>query len=307
MTMQPILKSQTEWGWKIAAYLFLAGIGAGAYTWGVLADVSGKDAIIAKTGIMLGFPCLFVGMLFLVADLGVKPRALRAFMNPKTSWIARGTFIISAFMILGFLNIVLWDWLDNHVELRAALESANLVFALLTMIYTGVLLGASRPISLWSTSTLPILFLVSALSTGLMAIMLALSIVGAGGLLGIPVKVASITSATNIDIFVMLCEIAVVIFYLQATHKSDESRASAELMLKGKFSGHFWFGFVFLGLAIPLAISFAEEHSWLGSGVACLCGIIGGLFLRYVILACGVRAPLRAGGIEYTIPTFTAN
>jgi formate-dependent nitrite reductase membrane component NrfD len=68
------------------------------------------------------------------------------------------------------------------------------------------------------------------------------------------------------------------------------------------------------GLFVPLAIGIREvyylpeETVWdimtipiLGI-ISSVFGLAGGLLLRYVILASGVRAPLRAGKFEYPLP-----
>jgi hypothetical protein len=36
--------------------------------------------------------------------------------------------------------------------------------------------------------------------------------------------------------------------------------------------------------------------------IAAICGIIGGLFLRQVVLAGGIHAPLKAGRFEIALP-----
>ena len=176
------MRAQTKWGWLIAIYLFLAGLGGGAYIAGVLADFTGMAPEISKTGIVLGLPCVFIGCIFLIADLGKPINVWRAFMKPGTSWIARGTIIITFFMIINFLHIILWIWpfdiLTEATGARHFINLLGLIFAFGTIIYTGLLLGASRPIAFWSTAMLPLLFLVSALSTGFMAVILASSVIG---------------------------------------------------------------------------------------------------------------------------------
>ncbi|MEW6456247.1 MAG: NrfD/PsrC family molybdoenzyme membrane anchor subunit [Acidobacteriota bacterium] len=307
--MEIKLEGQTEWGWKIAAYLFLAGVGAGAYAVGIFANFTGWT-LASKIGIFLGFPLLFIGTFFLIADLGVKPRALRAFMNPKTSWIARGTFIISIFMILGAIHTgtLIWpfQWLKQLTGIHLAISIVNFVFAILTMIYTGILLGASRPIALWSTAMLPLLFLVSGLSTGALSIIFFLSMFGFSGGNGLGWQIFQLA---KLDILLIFIEFIVIFFYIQATHRTEESRASASLMIKEKFAPMFWIGIILIGMAIPLVIELIEIsvlkealeiYSSIAGVFASLCGLSGGYLLRYIILACGVRTPLRAAGIEFT-------
>ena len=65
-------KAQTRWEWIIALYLFLAGVGGGAYLLGVAADFAGGEqwGFLSKAGIFLGFPCVAVGAAFLLLHLG---------------------------------------------------------------------------------------------------------------------------------------------------------------------------------------------------------------------------------------------
>ena len=170
-----ILQSQTKWRWIIAVYLFLAGLGAGAYLTGVVADHLGSAwESVSKIGVALGFPCVVVGSMFLIFDLGAPANFWRAFRKPNSSWIARGTIIITIFMILSAIHIALWLWpfqsLAGAEGARHFVGILGAIFALCTMIYTGILLAAARPIAFWSTPMLPLLFLVSALSTGTVAV-----------------------------------------------------------------------------------------------------------------------------------------
>ena len=167
------------------------------------------------------------------------------------------------------------------------------IFGFGTMIYTGILLAAARPIAFWSTAMLPLLFLVSALSTGIMATILAAT---AGGAAHEP----PIPRLAWIDSLLIIAEIIVLVFYLQATHRVPESRASAKLVLGGSVAPLFWIGVVILGLIVPLLLEMT------GSGamtmVASICGIIGGLCLRQVVISGGIHAPLRAGRFEIAFP-----
>jgi len=295
------MKAQTKWGWLIAIYLFLAGLGGGAYIAGVFADFMGLSSGISKIGVVLGFPCVFLGCIFLIADLGKPINFWRAFIKPKTSWIARGTIIITFFLIIDFLHIVLWIWpfdvLTDFTGARHLINLLGLLFAFGTIIYTGLLLGASRPIAFWSTAMLPLLFLVSALSTGFMAVILGSSVMG--------VPKEGLGFLERIDIALIILEIFVVAFYLQGTHRVSESRASAKLVLSGSVAPLFWFGVAILGLLLPLVFDLVGLYALSGSSsqifilLASAFGIIGGLFLRQVVLKGGIHAPLKSGRFEY--------
>jgi polysulfide reductase chain C len=299
-----ILKAQSKWKWLIAAYLFLAGLGGGAYVTGVLADFRGAGwETISKIGVCLGFPCVAVGCVFLLADLGTPKNFWRAGFRPNTSWIARGTIIITIFMILGAIHIAFWLWpfkgLAQAVAARHTIGILGVIFAFGTMIYTGILLGASRPIAFWSTATLPLLFLVSALSTGVMAVTLIASLGGAA-------HAGPIAFLARIDMLLIILEMFVLGFYLQATHRVPESRASAELVLFGDVAPLFWWGVAVLGLVAPLVLCLLNVFTLDGATWVALlgsvCGIIGGLCLRQVVLSGGIHAPLRVGRFEIGLP-----
>jgi polysulfide reductase chain C len=293
--MVPNLKAQTKWRWLIAAYLFLAGLGAGAYLTGVVAGFAGEAwQEIAKIGISLGLPCVAIGCLFLVADLGTPKNFWRAGKCPGTSWIARGTIIIAVFMILNAIHIAgsIWPFGFFVGESRAGdlLGALGALFAVATMIYTGILLGAARPIAFWSTAMLPLLFLVSALSTGIMAIVLIASMTTVG-------HAEPIRMLAHFDVMLIVLEMFVVGFYLQGTHRVSESRESARQVLAGDIAPLFWIGVALIGLVVPLVLELAELVV-----PASICGIIGGLCLRQVVLAGGIHAPLRAGRFEIGLP-----
>jgi formate-dependent nitrite reductase membrane component NrfD len=300
------LRAQTKWRGLIASYLFLAGLGAGAYFTGVVAGFLGEDWVeVSKIGVALGWPCVFVGTIFLIADLGTPANFWRAFMRPGTSWVSRGTIIISIFMVLSFLHLIFWIWpfgvLEDTAPILDVLGVIGAVFAVGTMIYTGLLLGANRPIAFWSTALVPVLFLLSALSTGMMAVMFV-STIGGGD------HSDPVSNLARVDIVLLVIEIVVVVMYLQATHRVPESRESARLLLSGSVAPLFWVGVAACGLAVPLVLELLGVYALEGSAVeaativAALSGMIGGWCLREVVLLGGIHAPLRAGRFEFAIP-----
>lgn len=300
-------KSQRVWGWKIPFYLFLGGLGGGSYLVAILFDLfSSRYLLVSKIGVFLGPPILLIGTLFLLADLERPWQAIRAVLRPSTSWISRGTIILSVFIILGAIHIALWiwpyDWMAEAVTLRKTLGAINGVFALLTVIYTGLLLGALRPIPIWCTPMLPVLFLISGLSTGFMAIGLGMAFYGFTGRSGEPVILGAVASY---DTTLILIEGLMVFFYLQGSHLLEASRTSIRKILRGDLAVTFWIGFVLLGLALPFAVGVVQQVSSSSSATASLLqalsaavpGLVGGYFLRYVIVAGGIRIPMNVEGI----------
>jgi polysulfide reductase chain C len=288
---------QIEWRWLIAAYLFLAGVGGGAYLTGVVADLAGGPSwmLVSRIGVFLGVPCVLIGTLFLLADLGTPLNAWRVWMKPKTSWIARGTIIIVFFMIFAAIHTGWWIWpfpgpLADNESARHIIGILGAIFAFLTVIYTGLLLGYSQPIALWNTALLPVLFFVSAVSTGIMAIMLI------GSRLG--VEIAQQTLLANVDAVIVIFEIFVLIVFLYNAYRTLESRFSAKRILTGPVVPAFWLGVVACGLLIPLFLELRGGHG-LSADLAAVLGLFGGLCLRFTVLAGGIVSPIVAAGFEF--------
>lgn len=216
-------------------------------------------------------------------------------MKPKTSWIARGTIIIVFFMIFAAIHTAWWIWpfpgpLAENESARHLIGILGSVFAFLTVIYTGLLLGYSQPISLWRTALLPVLFFVSAVSTGILAIMLI------GQSLG--VEAAQLALLANVDLVIEALEMFVLIVFLYNAYRTIESRYSAKRILTGAVAPVFWLGVIACGLVIPFFLELQGGHG-IAATLAALLGLFGGLCLRYTVLAGGTLSPIVAGGFEF--------
>jgi polysulfide reductase chain C len=284
---------QTQWRWLIAFYLFLAGMGAGAHLTGVVAEHLGWPRL-AAIGIGLGWPLVLIGCLCLLGDLGNVRNAWRVARKPDTSWIARGTLIISIFMIVAFIHMVVWIWpgplAGTESTARQVIGVIGAVFAFATMVYTGLLLGDALPFPFWSTVLLPILFFVSALSTGIMAIILIGTSTRA--------PAAQLTALARVDVVLLVAEALVLAVYLHGSYRLPSTRMSAQYVLNGDVAGVFWFGVVACGLGIPLVVDILARSD-IAVMIACVLGLMGGLFLRYVVLAGGAMYPIAAAGFTF--------
>lgn len=259
----------------------MAGTGSGAYATSALAGFLGLAGPLAPAiGITLGAPLVFAGMLFLVTDLGVKKNAVRAFVNVRTSWMARGSWIVSIFTVLDAAQLAALVW---HWGWPTALDAVTVVFAVATMFYTGFLLKACKGIPFWSTAILPLLFLVSASSTGAMAIVLSGVLYGG--------SVESFAAFSRADAILILIESLVIVAYLERSRRLRPSRASVQMWVKGRLAFGFWGGVVVCGLLVPLAID-AYPAGILAVSASMSLGLAGGLVLRKIVLAAGARDTL---------------
>lgn len=295
---------QNVWGPLLAWYLFLAGAGAGAYLVGVAAGRLGeKYRALVKPGIFLGAPLVALGSLLLVVDLGNPLRAPLAFLRPQSSMISLGIIVISVFIVLGALHIA--ALLFKQVKLSEGalrwLGTINAFFALGTAIYTGLLLGVVKAVPFWNTPMLPLLFLVSAVSTGTGAVLLAVGLWRWVTPKAVEAEQAEVTESVHglsrIDVGFVVTELLVLFFLILIMVGSRSTAAeSARYVVTGGYAAAFWLGVVVIGLVVPAVLEAWTLTRGKGLSVARLldmgvvvglCLLVGGIVLRYTILAAG--------------------
>jgi formate-dependent nitrite reductase membrane component NrfD len=174
-------------------------------------------------------------------------------------------------------------------------------FAFGTAFYTGMLLKATKSIPLWNTYLLPLLFLVSALSTGSMAIIL--STLGSGLFSH---DSGSLKVLIHGEQMLVVIEGIVLYLFLSRRYKAaEQGKDSVRFLLFGQMKLIFWIGIVLLGLIFPILLEniaslFRGNVVFIFiAGVLLLCG---GFFLRLGILHTGIkeRIPLhRLMDIQY--------
>lgn len=290
--METRFVAQKSWGWRVAIYLFLAGVGSGSTLVGLAYGFIFRYLpTVVKVGLAMGPPLVIFGCLFLVFDLG---RPFVSYLTPehaRHSWISRGILILSAFIMTGLIHSALWIWpwqvIADFSWTWIILGTINIVLSLLVSIYTGLLLGYTS-IPFWNTPILPILFLASSVSTGISAIVL-ITVHVLGGM----ASAKEVSWLLNIDVAVILGEMVVVTLYFYGMKLITVARVSVMKIIFGALAPLFWIGFVLIGLVIPMMSAFFSGGTFFSS----LCGLTGGYLLRYVVLRGGIKSPLSAQGI----------
>ena len=180
---------EPHWGWLIAIYLFLGGLGAGGFLTAAAFELTGKRyqfdfCAVTLVGSVVAGPAVAIGTVLLIFDLGAGLREpwrilyMFSFRN-FDSVMMWGVWILSIFIPLALLYGLL-EVLDTYPVAREWLKSrkwlcwlaflqriplrptkrvvviAGSIFATATALYTGVLLSAMGPaIPFWSTPVLP--------------------------------------------------------------------------------------------------------------------------------------------------------
>jgi formate-dependent nitrite reductase membrane component NrfD len=292
-------EGQKEWGWLIALYVFLAGLGGGTFLFSFILIFLDKYAAVARIGALVGPVLVVLGSGMLLFDLGSATRAYRLFTTPATllsSWMIRGAWILTAFIILGLAYALpafsLFGWLpwEQTSRFGLGLGIAAALLAIVVTVYPGLLLGVIKSIPLWNTAALPPLFFLSGLDTGLAALVLMSlafpSAVGADGfhLLGV------------IDAGLIVLLLVALGAYIEIVRQAGvTAAASIHLLTTPLFIG----GVIILGLLLPLVIFICGAYVSdapsirLLDGAASLLILGGGLLLRLSVIRSGVRIVVR--------------
>lgn len=246
---------------------------------------------LSMAPIFWGPVMVIISAVFLILDLGIKRKFIYVCLNPKTSWLARGFIILSVFIVFG-LVVMVRSLLPSDQLKGSALwhipEVIAFVSAFGVAIYTGILLQVMKSVPLWKTNLLPLLFLVSALSTGSMAIIL--STLGTGFF-------THDSGAMRVLIFseLMLVVIEGVVLYLFLYHRyraAGEGKDSVRLLLFGEMKLVFWGGIVLVGFIFPFILENVASLSHGNIMIIFIAGILllcGGFFLRLGVLYAGIK------------------
>lgn len=307
---------QDSWGWQIAGYLYLGGLGAGAFAAAVLLDWSGFHLTASSQAALNGWawdwPQLLLywgplvtaaGASLLIFHLGKNWRLfLTASRNPRTSWLARGFLILSAFIVLGVavlaVAVLLSGWAGRSPVPWRFLQALALVFALGTAVYTGILLKSMKYIPAWNVALLPFLFLASALSTGSMGVLVAATAYR-WAVADTASTAAFIHAIAVSEPPIVACEAALLVLYVRHLARGKpEGVLSAKMLLTGSWRYRFWIGVVCGALVWPFVldtVNLGVGSDALGLAAAAMV-LIAGFILRMGVLAIGIkeRPPLYA-------------
>jgi formate-dependent nitrite reductase membrane component NrfD len=316
---------QTSWGWLVVLYLFLGGLGAGAFLTAAVMELTRwryrRDVCpTALTGGVISGPAVALGSVLLIFDLGagkMEPWRIFYLFTHFSSVMTWGIWLLLFFIpvalfygllelievvpvLKGFVSRRLPKLVSNVRIYRRWLAIVGGVLAIGVAIYTGVLISAVGPaVPFWSQPVLPflhipmmpLLFLISAISTGqALAFDLAATIVDPAiqhQMRGMDLAHILLIAGENILIGLLL---------ILALDAGGAAAESARMILYGPLSALFWVGVVLVGLVFPFVVHAwaigAGQHSvW--SGIVSGAGILmAGLFLRYMIVIAGIPAHL---------------
>ncbi len=300
------------WEIWIAIYLFMAGAGAGAFVTAAIAEALGVEDFkpLVKGGALISGPLVALSMPNLIIDLGIGKREPwripYLFIGNPRSVMFWGAWLLSLFIpvalmygALEFDLIKLPDWWTDRVlpilrRFRPTIVRVGTLLSVGVAVYTGLLIGAVRAIPLWNTTILPMLFLVSALSTGMAAAVIT------SEAFAMTVEADGVALARRYYYVNMVHSLLIVIetvfifcWLFLVAQRSEAAAQSVHMLLFGQHALLFWIGIIFFGIVDPMIIYIYEVvlHRplmpfalFVSDGSV----LLGGFVLRYLVIMSAV-------------------
>lgn len=283
-------------GYLIAIYFYITGLHMGFYTTSVVATLLNKQEWkpIGKIGAVGALIVLAVAPVFLLVDLTQVLRFWHLFpyinLRSPITW---GTFFLTAYPPIGLI----YAWYVFRGNYRPAKIWGLCGFPIAVSVhgYTGFILALGVGRAFWNTSLNPILFLVSAMVSGLALIIIIINIryyyfteneaaeQKAADLRIINTLVGMMYIFMIIDLFLMGCDLAVL-----ANSKAEEYETYL-LLTRGSWAPLFLGVELTLGGVIPLillSIKRVRLHP-IGQCTACLFILCGIMAMRIIIVVGG--------------------
>lgn len=286
---------QEAFGIFIVIYFYLTGLSAGSFILSTLAYGFGLEKFkpISRISIILATVLIFLAPLFLLFHIGMPQRAWHLFFYLNlSSPITWGSFLL----ILYPTNCLIYAYFMFSEKINSAkiFGFIGIPLAILVSGYSGFILAFGKARALWNTALMPILFIASAIVSGIALMILVYSIkeryfsksksinrdlvISMGKLLA---------WAIVFDLFILGCDLIV----LSISHA--DAQAAAHLILFGKFSLLFILVENFLGKIVPLFLLLFPRFRTLTTVIfASILAIIGIFFMRYVVVLGGEFIPL---------------
>ena len=288
MTFEPI------WGSIIAWYLFLAGLGAGAFATSAFLGWRHPDATsMQKTGRLIAPIAVAIGLVLLMfdAEAGLhNPLRFFGLLSNFGSVMTWGVVFLGLFMVVSIVCVVL-DFMKKKIP--NVLEIIGVVLAFCVAVYTGCLLGVAPTFPLWNNALLPILFLISAMSSGAAAVLFVSVFRHADEFnrVGVLKKFHFCLPIIELVLVASLCFIT--------SQTNTAGAASIANLVTGEYAILFWVLLVIVGLVFPTLLEtwllffspkeFEESRkAHFISAASDLAVMIGGFMLRYLVIVAAV-------------------
>ena len=286
------MKNKREWSWPVSGYLFLGGMGGGMIVVSSAADLFWESGELFSLGSLAAGVIIALSSGLLILDLG-RPLQFWRVLSRQKAIMTVGSWMLAVSIITSLFYFSFWPgsspWADL-IGLRHGFAWINLILGLGVCLYTGILLGSMKARPFWNTPALPILFLVSGLSTGIAGQSL---LIGIWPYSGTVEPETALTLLKHLDIGFIITESVIIFAYIIIMHSSsgEETKRMASSWLKGTKKFAFWGGLFGLGLLLPVVL-YSTADEGIGLTLALAAVLFGGLILRLLIVYSDERKKL---------------
>jgi len=232
---------------------------------------------------------LVLGGLTHTAYLGKPFRGWRILLQPGSSELSRGLWVILFYGVIGFFQVIpiiipSLPWTGDS----AAFKTIMGIICILMITHGFLTMSVVRALPLWNSSMMIPLSLASGICVGSQAVEWMMFFTGRDA------GVVELWARWSLLGYMGM----LVIFLWSSFHSSDAARESARRLLGGDSSALLYVGVVAVGLLIPLVVTL---YIWgggvgkIGGGIVLLrfiCVFIGDLVMRYEIMKGGLYTPL---------------
>ena len=240
-----------------------------------------------------GFIAVAVGMLCLLADLGRPDRIFQLLLNPTLSFISVGVYLLLILSLTTAVLCVVWVFGATRLPrwLVVTARAVGFVAAIAVMAYTGLLLSSMPAIPFWHTAWVPLLFVLSDISTGVGLAVAAVLLSGGDGLFR-----TTFARIKRWDAIVIVAQALCLVLLLgTAVFRGPVAQASATMLLSGSIAPQFWIMVVGMGILFPLLVQrlgrFGSQRMMLAVSATLL---ISCFFLRWCIVQVGMAPDMAA-------------
>lgn len=280
---------ELQWSVLIVLYPFLTGLVAGAFILASLERVFNVEAVrpTYRLALLTALAFLLVAPLPLQLHLGHPERSLEMYFTPHRS----SAMAMFGFVYLWYLMVVLVVeiWLDYRREIvlqaRASTGARRLLYramalwsdnlspralaidakvarfvtvlgipsAFLLHGYVGFIFGSIKANPWWSTPLMPVVFLFSAIVSGIALVMLMYMAIC--GLRGVPVNMPCVDTIARYLFYAFVIDFGLeMLDLIHRVYESDESFKTLDFMVHTKLFGSQIVLQIFIGTLVPLGL-----------------------------------------------------
>jgi Ni/Fe-hydrogenase subunit HybB-like protein len=320
---------ELQWSLLIVLYPYITGLVAGAFILASLERVFKVEAVrpTYRLALLTALAFLLVAPLPLQLHLGHPERSFEMYLTPHTS----SAMAMFGFVYLWYLTVVLLleIWLEYRADIvrlsRSSKGFARIVYRALTLGsqnlspasriiddkvgytvtvigipsafllhgYVGFIFGSIKANPWWSTPLMPIVFLFSAMVSGIAAVLMLYVV--SMKLRKTPIDMRCLDTIAKYLFYTFLIDFTLeMLDLIHRTYEADESFRSLDFMVHTRLLFSHVILQIFLGTLLPLALlaatqlwRFTEARRRVMYVTACCCTLVGIFAMRWNVVIGG--------------------